>query len=68
MADRSPATDDNFDLLLFLWARRRLILGVTLLGMVAGIAAAFIIRPRFKSEVILSRPSPTLSARPCSVR
>ncbi|MBK9076397.1 MAG: hypothetical protein IPL77_15775 [Flavobacteriales bacterium] len=53
MADRSPATDDNFDLLLFLWARRRLILGVTLLGMVAGIAAAFIIRPRFKSEVIL---------------
>ena len=50
---RSARPDDSFDLVLFLWERRRLILGITLLGMVAGVAAAFIIRPLYKSEVIL---------------
>ncbi|MBK7942363.1 MAG: hypothetical protein IPJ87_10910 [Flavobacteriales bacterium] len=50
---RSARPDDRFDLVLFLWERRRLILGITLLGMVAGVAAAFIIRPLYKSEVIL---------------
>ena len=44
---------ESFDLVLFLWARRKLILGITLAGIVAGIAAAFIIRPLYKSEVIL---------------
>ncbi|MBK9274364.1 MAG: hypothetical protein IPM49_07470 [Flavobacteriales bacterium] len=50
---RSARPDDSFDLVLFLWERRRLILGITLLGLVAGVAAAFIIRPLYKSEVIL---------------
>lgn len=42
-----------FDLVLFLWARRRLIIGITLLGLVAGVAAAFIITPLYRSEVIM---------------
>jgi LPS O-antigen subunit length determinant protein (WzzB/FepE family) len=44
---------DSFDLVLFLWARRRLILGITLLGIAAGVVAAFIIRPLYRSEVIM---------------
>lgn len=44
---------DSFDLVLFLWARRKLILGITLLGIVAGLIAAFTIRPLYKSEVIM---------------
>lgn len=44
---------DSFDLVLFLWARRKLILGVTLFGLVAGVVAAFVIRPLYMSEVIV---------------
>ena len=49
----SRDTVDSFDLVLFLWARRKLIGGIVLLGMVAGIVAAFVIRPLYKSEVIM---------------
>jgi LPS O-antigen subunit length determinant protein (WzzB/FepE family) len=51
----APAGDRvaSFDLVLFLWARRKLILGLTLLGMVGGVIAAFVIRPLYKSEVII---------------
>lgn len=42
-----------FDLVLFLWARRRMIIGITLLGLVAGVAAAYLITPLYRSEVIL---------------
>jgi len=42
-----------FDLVLFLWARPRLIIGITLLGLVAGVAAAFLITPLYRSEVIM---------------
>ena len=49
----SNAPVASFDLVLFLWARRRLIIGTTLLGVVAGLIAAFIIRPLYKSEVIM---------------
>lgn len=52
---------ESFDLVLFLWARRKLIIGITLAGMVAGLVAAFAIRPLFKSEVILF-PAVTNSA------
>lgn len=45
--------DTSFDLVVFLWRRRRLIIGLTLLGMVGGIVAALVIPPRYKSEVIL---------------
>ena len=52
-----PAAPDRpsapFDLVLFLWARRRLIIGITLLGLVAGVAAAFLITPLYRSEVIM---------------
>lgn len=58
--DRSEARSE-FDLVLFLWARRRLILGVTLLALVAGVAAAFIITPQYQSEVIMF-PAITQSA------
>jgi LPS O-antigen subunit length determinant protein (WzzB/FepE family) len=43
----------SFDLVLFLWARRRLIMGVTLLAIVTGIIAAYVIRPLYRSEVIM---------------
>ena len=43
----------SFDLVLFLWARRKLIIGITLVGLVAGVAAAFLITPLYHSEVIM---------------
>jgi capsular polysaccharide biosynthesis protein len=43
----------SFDLVIFLWARRKLILGITLLGLVAGTIAAFVITPLYMSEVIM---------------
>lgn len=42
-----------FNLLLFLWGRRKLILGITLLGGLVGLAAAFLITPLYKSEVVM---------------
>lgn len=50
-----PATSAtaSFDLVLFLWARRKLIIGICLLGSVAGVAAAFLITPLYRSEVIM---------------
>lgn len=44
---------NSFDLVLFLWARRKLIIGITALGLVAGVAAAFLITPLYRSEVIM---------------
>lgn len=44
---------NSFDLVVFLWRKRRLIIGITLLGAIAGVIAAYAIRPLFKSEVIL---------------
>lgn len=48
----SPA-DQSFDLALFLWGKRRLILGMALLGLLAGIIGTLAIPPQYKSEVIL---------------
>ena len=54
MTSENPGSRvESFDLVLFLWARRKLIIGLTLLGMVGGVIAAFVIRPLYKSEVIL---------------
>lgn len=53
MTPSRPGNAESFDLVLYLWARRKLITGITLAGLVAGLAAAFLIRPLFKSEVIL---------------
>lgn len=52
---RTPvmAETASFDLILFLWARRKLIIGITLLGLVTGVAAAFLITPLYSSEVIM---------------
>jgi uncharacterized protein involved in exopolysaccharide biosynthesis len=44
---------ESFDLVLFLWARRRLIFWITVAGTVGGLIAAYVIRPLYKSEVIL---------------
>ena len=56
-----PAADAPFDMVLFLWARRRFILALTALGIVAGIVAAYMITPLFRSEVIMF-PAVTNSA------
>lgn len=51
-APQAPGTN-SFDLVLFLWARRKLIIGITALGLVAGVVAAFLITPLYRSEVIM---------------
>jgi len=43
----------SFDLVLFLWARRKLIVGITLLGAIVGVVTAFLITPLYMSEVIM---------------
>jgi hypothetical protein len=54
MTDANSGNKDNsFDLVVFLWGRRRLIIGITLLGLIGGVIAAFAIRPLFLSEVIV---------------
>ena len=45
--------DDSFDLAIFLWRRRRFIIGMALLGLVGGIVATLVVTPRYKSEVVL---------------
>lgn len=54
MAQDPHSKDGNsFDLVLFLWGKRRFLVGMALLGLVGGIVAAFALTPRFRSEVIL---------------
>lgn len=54
MADGIQDREGNsFALVLFLWKKRRQILWITLLGLVAGVIAAYLIRPRYKSQVVL---------------
>jgi capsular polysaccharide biosynthesis protein len=54
MEQRKHGKDlDSFDLVLFLWARRQLIIGVTALGAAVGVVAAFVITPLYKSEVVM---------------
>lgn len=54
MSDEQRAGSGNsIDLVLFLWKQRRLLIGITLAGAIAGVAASFIIPERFQSEVIL---------------
>lgn len=42
-----------YDLVLLLWGFRKRIIGITLLGALAGVAAAFLMKPLFMSEVLL---------------
>lgn len=44
---------DPFDLVIYLWSRRKLIIGITLAGLVTGVVAAFWITPLYKSEVVM---------------
>ena len=54
MEQRKHGKDlDSFDLVLFLWARRKLIIGVTALGAAVGVVVAFVIPPLYKSEVVM---------------
>ena len=57
----APSSANSVDLVVFLWARRKFILGITLLGALAGLIAAFVVDPLFKSEVIMF-PAVTNSA------
>ncbi|MFT3886471.1 MAG: Wzz/FepE/Etk N-terminal domain-containing protein [Flavobacteriales bacterium] len=52
-AGNTAKAQGSFDLVLYLWARRRTILTITLLAAVAGVVAAFVIKPRYKSEAVL---------------
>lgn len=52
-AEQRPGPGNSVDLVVFLWGQRRLLMGITLLGAIAGIVASFVIRERFRSEVIL---------------
>lgn len=51
----------SFDLVIFLWARRKFIIAITLFGALAGAIASFIVDPLFKSEVVMF-PAVTNSA------
>ncbi len=51
--DPRDGSGNSFDLVLFLWKQRRLLLGITALGAVVGIVASYVIREQFRSEVIL---------------
>ncbi len=55
------SNEPSFDLVIFLWARRKFILAITLLGALAGAIAAFVVDPLFKSEVVMF-PAVTNSA------
>ena len=43
----------SFDLVLFLWGYRKLIIGITALGALAGVVVAFLITPLYMSEVVM---------------
>ncbi|MCI1753611.1 MAG: Wzz/FepE/Etk N-terminal domain-containing protein [Flavobacteriales bacterium] len=54
MAEPSRSTkEESFDPLEFLWKGRRVLVGITLLGLIAGVVATLVITPRYRSEVIL---------------
>ncbi|MGV9012713.1 MAG: hypothetical protein ACOH13_08985 [Flavobacteriales bacterium] len=54
MAEPIRSTKETaFDPLVFLWNGRRLLVGITLLGLIAGIVATLVITPLYRSEVIL---------------
>lgn len=45
--------NESFHLIRYLWERRKLLIGITALGALVGLIAAFTIQEKFKSEVIL---------------
>jgi uncharacterized protein involved in exopolysaccharide biosynthesis len=59
--DRPLASTQSFNLLAVFWKQRRIIIWITLLGMVAGVAASYLITPRYTSEVVLF---PTIANTP----
>jgi len=48
-----PKEQNSYDLALFLWAHRKLIIGITLLAIICGTIAAYMITPLYKSEVVM---------------
>jgi len=52
-AEKQMGVDDRFDVLSFLWSKRVIIGGMSLVGLVAGSIVSFMITPLFRSEVIL---------------
>lgn len=49
----SKGMNESFHLIEYLWDRRKLLLGITALGALVGLIAAFTIQEKYKSEVIL---------------
>jgi uncharacterized protein involved in exopolysaccharide biosynthesis len=52
-AEHRDGSGNSIDLVVFLWKQRRLLIGITLLGAIAGVIASFVIREKFRGEVIL---------------
>ena len=54
MTDEQRAgSGSSIDLVVFLWKQRRLLIGITLLGAIAGVIASYVITEKFRGEVIL---------------
>lgn len=51
--EQRSGSGNSIDLVFFLWRQRRLLVGITLLGAIAGIVASFVIPEKFRGEVIL---------------
>lgn len=52
-AEKRDGSGNSIDLVVFLWKQRRLLIGITLVGAVAGVIASFVITEKFRGEVIL---------------
>ena len=52
-AEQRDGSGTSIDLVVFLWKQRRLLIGITLVGAIAGVIASFVIPEKFRGEVIL---------------
>ena len=54
MQNATLGKDENsFDLIISLWARRKRIIAITMLGVIGGVVASFVMKPLYKSEVVM---------------
>ncbi len=52
-AEQRADPGSSFDLIVFLWKQRKLLIGITLLGAIGGAIASYVIPEKFEGEVIL---------------
>ena len=53
MQQANSAKEVGPDMVLTLWAYRKRILALTILGAVGGLVASYVVKPLFKSEVVM---------------